>query len=272
MAMVKNISLPSAFCPIEGEEGSPMELRLLATEAERETFEQGMRRARALNGRGFCETSRSCVGRIHIAFSDLFGVFDEAEPDRILAGFAMHSLDLFGQSYPKPDLTHLPPSRVYEVGELWAASLGAGAAARRGCTLLAGMRRAAAFLIYPIVQPWNLTTAYPDFEAVGDPIEWPFAQTLDGQKVYVQAMVIMGEAMRRTVARAEAAGFEALDDGRVLRFENPLEAVLTQRRLARQEGRFVGSDAPRIPLGRVAAKLPAANAGGSSEIGAAMGG
>ena len=51
----------------------------------------------------------------------------------MLAGFAIHGLDMFGQSYPKPDLTHLPPHAVFEVGELWSCSPGAGIAARWGC-------------------------------------------------------------------------------------------------------------------------------------------
>lgn len=249
-----------------------MELRLLATEAERESFEQGMTRARATSGRGFCETHRSRVGRIHITFSDLYGVFDETDPDRMVAGFAMHSLDLFGQSYPKPDLTHLPPAKVYEVGELWAASLGAGAAARFGCTLLAGVHQAAAFLIYPIVKPWNLTTAYPDFEPIGAPIEWPFAQTMDGQKIYVQAMVIMGEAMRQTIARAAAAGFRVSDDGKVLRFQNPLEAAIMERRLARQQRLFQSGNASSLILTGVAGtSVPTVGATPMNDIGAAMG-
>src|SRR5260370_41146118 len=111
-----------------------METRLLETETERAAFEHGLTQARATKGSGFMEKRRSRLGRVHLAFADLWAVFDETSstPDRMLAGFAMHSLDLFSQSYPKPDLTHLPPEEVFEVGQLGALSLGRGAAARDG--------------------------------------------------------------------------------------------------------------------------------------------
>src|SRR5215469_2987078 len=175
-----------------------MELRLLDNEADRAAFERALTEARATKGSGFMEKQRSRLGRVHLAFADLYGIFDEesSTPDRMLAGFAMHSLDLFSQSYPKPDFTHLPPEEVFEVGELWALSLGMGAAARHGCYLMLGLMGATTLLIYPIVSPWDLTGAYPDYRTVGTPIEWPFAETLDGQKIHVQAMVLDGDGLR----------------------------------------------------------------------------
>ncbi len=147
-----------------------MEMRLLESETERAAFEYGLTRARAIKGSGFGEKQRSRLGRVHMAFADLYGIFDETSdhPDRMLAGFATHSLDLFSQSYSKPDLTHLPPEEVFEVGELWALSLGAGVAARHGCAITLGLAGATTLLIYPIVSPWDLTVGYPDYRAVGD--------------------------------------------------------------------------------------------------------
>src|SRR5262249_49249009 len=151
----------------------------------------------------------------------------------MLAGFAMHSLDLFSQSYPKPDLTHLPPEEVFEVGELWALSLGAGAAARHGGFIVLGLQGATSLLIYPIAKPWDLTGGYPDYRAVDAPIQWPFAETLDGDKIYVQPMILDGENLRRRISSAAAAGYEVRDDNRLIRFENPLAAAILERRLAR---------------------------------------
>src|SRR5271166_2788781 len=221
-----------------------MEMRLLESDTERAAFEHGLTQARATKGSGFTEKRRSQLGRVHLAFADLYGIFDEdsANPDRMLAGFAMHSLDLFSQSYPKPDLTQLPPEEVFEVGELWALSLGAGAAARHGCYLMLGLLGASTLLIYPIVKPWDLTGVYPDYRGVDTPIEWPFAETLDGHKIYVQAMVLDGAGLKRRTLGAAAAGFEADSQNRRVRFENPLAAALVERRMKRLERAAYGRE------------------------------
>jgi hypothetical protein len=231
-----------------------MELRLLETETERAAFENALTAARATKGSGFREKQRSRLGRVHMAFADLWAVFDETSstPDRMLAGFAMHSLDLFTQSYPKPDLTQLPPEEVFEVGELWAQSLGAGAAARHGGFIVLGLLGATTLLIYPIAKPWDLTGNYPDYRAVDSPIEWPFAQTLDGQKIYVQPMILDGENLIGRISSAMRAGFESHGGNRQLRFDNPLTAAILERRAARME---------RMSRGRQA--LAAADQGGA---------
>jgi hypothetical protein len=214
-----------------------MEMRLLESEADRAAFEYGLTRARAIKGSGFGEKRRSRLGRVHMAFADLYGIFDETSdhPDRMLSGFATHSLDLFSQSYSKPDLTHLPPEEVFEVGELWALSLGAGVAARHGCAIALGLAGATTLLIYPIVSPWDLTVGYPDYRAVGEPIAWPFAETLDGRKVLVQAMVLDGQRLQRQIFAAMAAPYEVSNSNRILRFGDPLAAALLERRKNRFE-------------------------------------
>lgn len=212
-----------------------MELRLLETETERTAFEHSLTEARATKGSGFMEKRRSRLGRVHMAFADLWAVFDETSstPDRMLAGFAMHSLDLFSQSYPKPDLTQLEPAKVFEVGELWALSLGAGAAARHGGFIVLGLQNASTLLIYPIVKPWDLTGGYPDYRAVDSPIEWPFAETLDAQKIYVQPMLLDGENLSQRISAAMGAGFETDDKNGRIHFENPLTAAIMERKVAR---------------------------------------
>ena len=212
-----------------------MELRLLESETERAAFEHSLTEARATKGSGFMEKRRSRLGRVHMAFADLWVVFDETSstPDRMLAGFAMHSLDLFSQSYPKPDLTNEEPSEVFEVGELWALSLGAGAAARHGGFIVLGLQSASTLLIYPIVKPWDLTGGYPDYRMVHSPIEWPFAETLDAQKIYVQPMLLDGANLNRHISAAMGAGFEAQDNNRRMRFENPLTTAIIERRVER---------------------------------------
>src|SRR6266849_7126750 len=90
-----------------------MELRQLKTESERRAFARRLSEVRAMRGAGFGETHRSVIGEVHVAFSKLYGLYDErgSTPDEMIGGFAMHDLAMFSQSYPKPDLTHLPPER-----------------------------------------------------------------------------------------------------------------------------------------------------------------
>jgi hypothetical protein len=214
-----------------------MELRLLETASERAAFELALGRARATKGIGFCETSRSRLGQAHMAFADLYGIFEAtpSDPNRMVAGFAIHSLDTFPQSYTKPDLTYLPPDQVAEVGELWSLTLSGGMAARWGCTILSGLLQVRAVLIYPIVQPCDLTGAYPDFDRVGEPTVWPFAQTLTGDKILVQPMLIQGDNLRRSIASAWDVGFETSDCNKCIRFGNPAKATIDARRRIRRD-------------------------------------
>ncbi|MGH7836530.1 MAG: hypothetical protein ACREQC_01750, partial [Candidatus Binataceae bacterium] len=154
-----------------------MELRLLSSAEERRQFAHNLVETRLSKGAGFSETQRSHVGEVHLAFGRLYGLFDEhsAEADEMLAGFAAHDLGSFPQSYPRPDLMHLPPEAVVEVGELWARAAGSARLARQAAQILVGQLQVQAVLAYPILKPWNLSLAYKeDFECAGEPIEWPY--------------------------------------------------------------------------------------------------
>jgi hypothetical protein len=211
-----------------------MELRMLTTEAERRTFARRLSEVRIMRGAGFSETRRSVIGEVHIAFGNLYGLYDETKlVPEMIGGFAMHDLAMFSQSYAKPDLTHLPPETVFECGELWAVAAGAGPLLRNAGIILAGLLEAKAALVYPIFKPWNLSGGYKYFERAGEPIEWPYARTLDGGKIYVQAMVLEGYALDAAIAEAGQYGFEMLDDGKRLRFNTPF-GVSTRRIVERR--------------------------------------
>jgi hypothetical protein len=211
-----------------------MELRQLKTESERRAFARRLSEVRAMRGAGFGETRRSVIGEVHVAFGKLYGLYDErgSTPDEMIGGFAMHDLAMFSQSYPKPDLTHLPPEKVFECGELWAVAAGAGRLLRHAGAIIAGALEARAMLVYPIFKPWNLSGNYKNFERAGDPIEWPYARTLDGGKIYVQAMVSEGEALAAGIAEAERYDYELLEGEMGLRFEAPF-AISSKRVAAR---------------------------------------
>src|SRR5215469_3269883 len=199
-----------------------MELRLLETDAERNTYRAGMLQARATKGGKFRETTRSRVSEIQLTFARLYGVFDEAEPERLLGGFSIHCLNEFSQSFPVPHLSHLPPSGVYEAGQLWALSHEAALALRKGSMILLGLLQAQALLIYPLIIPRDVSTLYRVFKRVGPPFELPFAETVSGDKIYMQAMLLEGDELRRQVDLASRDGFETRSGHTVIRFHAPM--------------------------------------------------
>jgi hypothetical protein len=202
-----------------------MELRQLITESERRVFGERMEEARAKRGSRYRETRRSNIGKIHLEYGLLYGLFehDDDSPERMMSGFVMHDLASFPQSYPRPDLSHLPARTVLECGELWSFAKGAGLVARRGATILAGLMQIQAFLVYPTVKPWDQSASYAqsNFVKVGEPIVWPYCETTDGGELLVQPMVLEGEPLAKLLHHVFALGFTTSDSMRRIRFENP---------------------------------------------------
>jgi hypothetical protein len=213
-----------------------MELRLLSMTDERREFAHKLVATRISKGAGFSETRRSLVGEAHLAFGRLYALYDDkgAEPNEMIAGFVSHDLGTFPQSYPKPDLTSFPPEAVIECGELWATAAGSARVVRQAAWILAGQLKAEAVLLYPLFKPWNLSTFYNrDFDRMGEPIEWPYIRTLEGGKMFVQAMVSQGEKLARMVREAGQWGFRANEDQTCINFNTPF-GISTRMRL-RQE-------------------------------------
>jgi hypothetical protein len=208
-----------------------VQLRILTTQTEGREFADRLVRARAGKGLGFSETPQSVLGEIHLNYGEVCGLYNEdgPEPDEMLAGFVIHDLATFPQSYPRPDLTHLPAEGVYECGELWALAPGAARLARHAGFILAGLRKAKAILVYPLYKPRDLSGSYKTFARAGQPIQWPYLKTLDGDEVWVQAMVLEGLALEMTVNIASAVSLESFD-GRTLKFRNPFPVVPRIRR------------------------------------------
>jgi hypothetical protein len=203
-----------------------MELRLMKSEGERRIFAERMIEARRKRGAGFCETPRSLLGKIHLAFGQIYGLFENngEPPERMMSGFRMHDLGTIPQSFPRPDMTQLPQHTVFECGELWSFSKGAGVLARRGAMIVAGLLGARAILVYPVVHPVDTTRSYLEtsFVKAGEPVEFSFGQTLDGGKLLIQPMVLEGEALETLMRKVFALGFETRENHTVIRFENPI--------------------------------------------------
>ena len=199
-----------------------MQLRILTTQTERREFADRMVRARAGKGLGFSETPQSVLGAIHLDHGGVYALYDEEgpEPDEMLAGFVIHNLATFPQSFSRPDLTRLPPEHVYECGELWALAPGAARLVRHAGYILAGLKEAQAILVYPMLKPRDLSFFYKTFSRDGEPILSPYMKTLDGGEIWAQAMVLEGLALEMTVNIATAVSFESFD-GQTLQFRNP---------------------------------------------------
>jgi hypothetical protein len=213
-----------------------MELRQLTTESERRIFGERMEEARAKRGACYRDTRRSNVGRIHLEYGLLYRLFehDDDLPEQMMSGFVMHDLASFPQSFPRPDLSHLSARSVIEGGELWSFAKGAGLLAQRGATILAGLMQAQAFLVYPTVKPSDQSVPYvlANFVKAGDPIVWPYCETTDGGKLWVQPMVLEGEALAKLVDDVFGIGFETSDSMRRIRFDNPFAIEPTLSRPA----------------------------------------
>jgi hypothetical protein len=222
-----------------------MELRELSEGHQRKEFAQNLVNTRMSKGAGFSETKRSMVGEVHLQFARLYGLYDEqsATPDEMLAGFAIHDLASFPQSYPRPDLSKFDPEHVYECGELWAKCPGAARIVRQGAFILVGEFRARAVLVYPIFKPWNLTFPYTSFVRIGEPIEWPYIRTLDGRRMLVQAMVCDGENLARSIAEAGQFGFQMLSESRCIRFNTPYQIFNGDREKRVRDRRRSGDEA-----------------------------
>lgn len=217
-----------------------MELRQLISQSEKSLFAKYLVDTRKSKGAGFSETERSHVGEAHLQFGRLYALYDEEgpEPDEMLGGFVLHDLGSFPQSYPKPDMTQVQPEFAFECGELWAKAAGAARLVRQAAWILVGQLQAQAVLVYPIFKPWNLTIAYRGgFDRIGEPIEWPYARTLDGGKIFVQAMVSDGEKLQSSIREAAQYGFEAAEDTSRIRFNSPFQ-ICTKGLRAEREGRL----------------------------------
>jgi len=211
-----------------------MEARLLLTDNDRRLFALNLVKTRTTKGAGFSETKRSHIGEAHLAFGQLYGIYDERgpTPGEMFAGFVLHDLSTLPQSYPKPDLTYLPPETVFECGELWASTAGGAHIARQAIWILLGVLGAKALIAYPIFKPWNLTLAYRrNFAHVGEPIEWPYACTNDGDKILVKAIVSEGDNLRRLVDEGTQYGFTANETAEVIRFSSPHRLFRRHERL-----------------------------------------
>lgn len=202
-----------------------MQLRQLITERERQLFAESLANARASRGIGIKQRAQSRLENSHLTFGRLYALYDHpADPtEKMLGGFIMHDLSTLPQSFPRPDLSHLPAHSVFEGSELWSLSTGVGRVAGMAAAAVAGLLQAKALLVYPLVKPVDLTLRYSrfDFVKAGESLPNPYGRTSDEQMLWVQPMVLEGEALERYVRIAFDFIFGAGGAEPTLRFDLP---------------------------------------------------
>jgi len=222
-----------------------MELRLLTTETERKIFAARTEQIRAKHGVGFKERQRSRLAKIHLTFGNLYALFEnDGDPaERMIAGLVMHDLEMFPQTCPQPDLSHLAPRSVIEISELWSRAIGAGALARAGAAIMAGLLDAKAILAYLGVKPFDGTPFYraAGFVEAGEPVEYPYLETLKGEAIWAQPMILGGETLTKLTRVFSQLIIETNEDHSVLRFKNFLKGKTAGGRPMLEDG-----DAPMI--------------------------
>ncbi len=201
-----------------------MEFRRLTTDSERCIFTARLAQARARHATGFEDTPATIAyNRARLAAADVYALFEhfDDQPERMVAGVSLHDLEMFPQSCPRPDLSHLPRESVLECSDHWSLSLGAGIHAWRGIAVQVVHRAPQAVLIYLAVRGADHGGYYSamGFVHAGDPVEYPHLQRSDRAQLFVQPMILDGAALARLTASVRALRFEALHDFEIVRFD-----------------------------------------------------
>jgi hypothetical protein len=159
-------------------------------------------------------------------FGNVYAIFEnEGEPtERMVGGFIVHDLATLPQSFSKPDLSHLPPKSVIEGGELWSLSKGAAGIAKRIAPAIAGLLQAKAIILYPLIKPFDLTVPHARLNFVNacDPIQNPYGETLDGEELWVQPMILEGAKLDEYIRRGFDFFLRGDGDRQLLRFNASL--------------------------------------------------
>jgi hypothetical protein len=201
-----------------------MEVRKLTTDYERRIFSERLALARATRGIRFKRKTASPLEEEHLHFGSAYAIFeeDDAAADAMIAGFIMHDLGSLPQSFPEPDLTHLPAQSVIEGGDLWSLSKGAAGIASRIAPAIVGILQAQAVLLYPILKPEDLTVPHRKLGYVEacEPILNPFGETIHGGEIWLQPMILQGPALQAYIRRGFDFLFKAEDGRRSFRFQS----------------------------------------------------
>jgi hypothetical protein len=202
-----------------------MEMRLLTTDGDRNVFAHRLADARARHGASFRDIGRSQArNMVRLSAADLYGLFEKGRDDaeNMTAGVALHDLAIYPQSCQQPDLSHYPPQSVLECSDHWSLSRGAGMHAWRGIAVQVVRRNPRAVLVYLAVGRSDHAGFYKamGFVDAGVPVEYPYLEGPDEGRLWVQPMMLAGEALAKLTSNVHRLKIETQDNYQTIRFDN----------------------------------------------------
>ncbi len=178
-----------------------MEMRLLTTEAERRTFIERLARARDEQLTHFKDV---CSGTINnherLAACDLYGLFRDEHPraDEMIAGIAIHNLEMFPRTCAGPDLSHLPKRSVFECSDHWSLAPGAGMRMWCGAAIQIARQYPQAVLAYLAASDHIGFYSAMGFVPFGKPAQFLYLETDEGFP-WVQPVILRGQPLQRLI-------------------------------------------------------------------------
>jgi hypothetical protein len=228
-----------------------MEMRLLTTEGERNVFAQCLADARARHGASFKDVGRTrAANLIRLRAADIYALFEseDDQADRMTAGVVMHDCETFPQSCEQPDLSCYPPAAVLECSDHWSLTRGAGIYAWRGIAVQVVQRNPRAVLVYLAVGRSDHGGYYSamGFVTAGSPVEYPYLEGPDQGRLWVQPMILEGEALAKLTSNVHRLKVETSDNYRTIRFEScdRLRPVASRHQLRISEPAVTLASAP----------------------------
>ena len=200
-----------------------MEVRLLTTNFQRRIFVERLRQARDEQLTHFTDVTNGKVdNRARLAASELYGLFtDSGSPaENMIAGMAIHDLEMFPRTCPGPDLSHWPERAVFECSDHWSLAQGAGMKIWCGAAVQIARRNPRAVLAYLALgmsDHWGFYRAM-GFVPFGRPAQFTYLKSAAGFP-WVQPVILRGEALEKLVAASSQLPFETDDEFTTLRFK-----------------------------------------------------
>jgi hypothetical protein len=200
-----------------------MEVRLLTTSFQRRIFVERLRQARDEQLTHFVDVTNGQVdNRARLAASELYGLFaDSSSPaESMIAGMAIHDLEMFPRACPGPDLTLWPERAVFECSDHWSVSPGAGMKMWCGAAIQIARRDPRAVLAYLAVGLSDHSGFYRamGFVPFGRPVQFTYLKSAAGFP-WVQPVILRGESLEKLVAASSQLPFETDDEFATLRFK-----------------------------------------------------
>ena len=200
-----------------------MEVRLLTTSLQRGIFVERLRQARDEQLTHFTDVTNGKVdNRARLAASELYGLFtDSGSPaENMIAGMAIHDLEMFPRTCPGPDLSHWPERAVFECSDHWSLAPGAGIKIWCGAAIQIARRNPRAVLAYLAVGMSDHCGFYRamGFVPFGRPAQFTYLKSAAGFP-WVQPVILRGEALEKLVAASSQLPFETDDEFTTLRFK-----------------------------------------------------